>query len=210
MSRNDPTTVEGNEFEMVLGNKQLLSVFFIVVVLLAVFFTMGYVVGRNSAPVDATAKGTETPYERQNAPSAVPSGVGSAAKRVAETPVSIGGEQPAAAVPAQTTESAPATATQVTQPAASAPKPIEIPPVTVSQPQPGQTYVQVTAVGKAEADVLAEVLARKGFRTLVAPGPNEKLFRVLAGPAKDINEVTKLKADLEAATGLKNTFVRKY
>jgi flagellar biosynthesis GTPase FlhF len=39
---------EVGEFELVLGNKQLLSVFFIVVVLLGVFFTMGYIVGRNS------------------------------------------------------------------------------------------------------------------------------------------------------------------
>jgi cell division septation protein DedD len=205
MSRNDPTTVEGSEFEMVLGNKQLLSVFFIVVVLLAVFFTMGYVVGRNSAPVDAAGKRAETPYERQNAPSAVPSGSGAA--RRAETPVSIGETQ----APAGTSqaENASASATQA-QSAAATPKPIEIPPVTVSQPQAGQTYVQVTAVGKAEADVLAEVLARNGFRTLVAPGPSDKLFRVLAGPARDIDELTKLKADLEAATGLKNTFVRKY
>ena len=187
---------------MVLGNKQLLSVFFIVVVLLAVFFTMGYVVGRNSAPVDAAAKRTDTAYERQNAPSAVP------ARPVAETPVSIGEAQPTAAAQ---DENAPAAETGAAQPtAASAPQASENPPVTVTQPQPGQTYIQVTAVGKAEADVLAEVLARKGFRTLVAPGPNDKLFRVLAGPAKDINEVTKLKSDLEAATGLKNTFVRKY
>ena len=41
---------EDGEFELVLGNRQLLSVFFIVVVLLGVFFTMGYIVGRNSAP----------------------------------------------------------------------------------------------------------------------------------------------------------------
>jgi cell division septation protein DedD len=206
MSRNDPSTVEGNEFEMVLGNKQLLSVFFIVVVLLAVFFTMGYVLGRNSAPVDSAGKGTETPYERRNAPSAVPAN-SSAANRVAETPVSIAEAQPTASAQ---NESAPATAAQTIQPAASARQATETAPVTVSQPQPGQTYVQVTAVGKAEADVLAEVLARKGFRTLVAAGPNEKLFRVLVGPAKDINEVAKLKTDLEAATGLKNTFVRKY
>ena len=33
---------------MVLGNRQLLSIFFIVVILLGVFFTMGYVMGRNS------------------------------------------------------------------------------------------------------------------------------------------------------------------
>jgi cell division protein FtsN len=44
---------EDGEFELILGNKQLLSVFFIVVVLLGVFFTMGYIVGRNSAPVGA-------------------------------------------------------------------------------------------------------------------------------------------------------------
>ena len=44
-----PTNEEG-EFELVLGNKQLLSVFFIVVVLLGVFFTMGYIVGRNMSP----------------------------------------------------------------------------------------------------------------------------------------------------------------
>ena len=43
MPRND----EG-EFELILGNKQLLSVFFIVIILLGVFFTMGYIVGRNS------------------------------------------------------------------------------------------------------------------------------------------------------------------
>jgi hypothetical protein len=42
---------EDGEFELILGNRQLLSVFFIVVILLGVFFTMGYIVGRNSAPV---------------------------------------------------------------------------------------------------------------------------------------------------------------
>ena len=37
------------EFELVLGNKQLLSGFFIVVLLLAVVFAMGYVVGRGTS-----------------------------------------------------------------------------------------------------------------------------------------------------------------
>ena len=44
-----PTNEEG-EFELVLGNKQLLSVFFLVVLLLAVFFSMGYLAGRYTAP----------------------------------------------------------------------------------------------------------------------------------------------------------------
>ncbi len=37
------------ERELVLGNKQLLSAFFVVVILMCVFFTMGYFVGKNTA-----------------------------------------------------------------------------------------------------------------------------------------------------------------
>ena len=44
---------EDGEFELILGNRQLLSVFFIVVILLGVFFTMGYIVGRNSGTTTA-------------------------------------------------------------------------------------------------------------------------------------------------------------
>src|SRR5690349_15060184 len=43
------------EYELVLGNRQLLSAFFIIVILFGVFFTMGYVVGRNSAPASAAS-----------------------------------------------------------------------------------------------------------------------------------------------------------
>ena len=42
------------EYELVLGNRQLLSAFFIVVILFALFFTMGYIVGRNSAPISTS------------------------------------------------------------------------------------------------------------------------------------------------------------
>ena len=54
MARN-----EDGELELVLGNTQLLSFFFIVVGLLGVFFAMGYLVGRTSAPslvADAKAR----------------------------------------------------------------------------------------------------------------------------------------------------------
>src|SRR6476620_6271456 len=39
---------ETGEFELTIGNRQLLSGFFIVVLLFAVAFAMGYVVGQNS------------------------------------------------------------------------------------------------------------------------------------------------------------------
>ncbi len=50
---------EDGEFELILGNRQLLSVFFIVVVLLGVFFTMGYIVGKNSTAPENYAKQRE-------------------------------------------------------------------------------------------------------------------------------------------------------
>src|SRR5205085_9775332 len=52
-----PSNDDG-EFELILGNKQLLSVFFIVIILLGVFFTMGYIVGRNSGPPDTAKRST--------------------------------------------------------------------------------------------------------------------------------------------------------
>lgn len=51
---------EDGEFELILGNRQLLSVFFIVVVLLGVFFTMGYIVGKNAVTgTELAARKTE-------------------------------------------------------------------------------------------------------------------------------------------------------
>jgi len=55
-----PTNEEG-EFELVLGNKQLLSVFFVAVLLLGVFFIMGYIVGRNLSPEPALVAENRTP-----------------------------------------------------------------------------------------------------------------------------------------------------
>ncbi len=56
MPKND----EG-EFELVLGNRQLISVFLIVVILLGVFFSMGYIVGRNSSPGASETARNEKP-----------------------------------------------------------------------------------------------------------------------------------------------------
>src|SRR5579872_5618075 len=52
---------EDGEFELILGNRQLLSVFFIVVILLGVFFTMGYIVGRNTGSATAEVAANTNP-----------------------------------------------------------------------------------------------------------------------------------------------------
>ena len=44
-------TQTDGEKELVLGNKQLISLFFVVVALCGVFFAMGYMIGRNTSKV---------------------------------------------------------------------------------------------------------------------------------------------------------------
>src|SRR3954468_23604648 len=52
---------ETGEFELIVGNRQLLSGFFIVVLLFAVAFALGYVVGQNTQrPVRMAEGGTPT------------------------------------------------------------------------------------------------------------------------------------------------------
>jgi len=201
MPRNDD-----GESEYILGNKQLLSVFFIVIILMGVFFTIGYIVGRNSgpsetakhaAPTDA-ATPPRTDAQSAMAPAATPAAV-------TPTPTVV---EPVAQKPTETA-AAPPRVVETPKPAAK--DPIEVSAVTasISQPIPGQVYVQVMAVAKPEAEVLAEVLAKKGFKAMVSPGPNEKIFRVLVGPAKDMADAGKIKGDLEQA-GFKLAIVKKF
>jgi len=205
-----PRNEEG-EFILELGHRQLLSVFFIVVILLGVSFTMGYIVGRNSAPVVATV----IPSERQAAepPSgAVTSAVGQPAAAT-EPPLAPGqvlvnqtAPSTTATVPAQppakVVEPAAPAAQVAARPAPTTAAPVVAP---VKEPaaaaaQPGQTYLQVVAVKKPDAEMIAGILRKKGFlHAIVVPGPNETIFRVLVGPLQDAAAISKTKMDLEAA-----------
>ena len=190
---------EDGEFEVVLGNRQLLSVFFIVVILFGVFFTMGYIVGRNSAPAVAAipaATRTEVAEARQPAaPAAAPA-------PVSQPPVAA--TRPAAEATAPVTRTQPV---QETPPAAEKPKPQpeppkrEPPPPKVAadpEPGPGRLYLQVAAVGRPEAEVEVNTLKKRGFPAHVGPGPREGIFRVLVGPYKTSADAARIKGELEA------------
>src|ERR1700674_4092780 len=99
MAKND----EG-EFELVLGNRQLLSGFFIIVVLFGLFFTMGYIVGRHSFPAPVSSAST---VSQEPAPSSNPSA--GPAPGQAEVVV----EQPKTESPEPVTGTRPATAPAV-------------------------------------------------------------------------------------------------
>jgi cell division protein FtsN len=196
MARN----VDG-EFEVLLGNKQLLSIFFIVVVLLGVFFTMGYVLGRHSVSGVASA---QLP-SKIAAPPQSSSFAGTPPPEPAQQ--SATGAAPAEEEPPARTGTQP----QQQMPSAEPPKPAVAarPAARVSQePAAGQVFLQATAAKRPDAELVASVLKQKGFTVVLAPGPTEAVFRVLVGPLADSDAVTKARAGLEAA-GFK-PFLRKY
>ena len=201
---------ENGEYELVLGNKQLLSAFFILVILFSVFFAMGFIVGKNSGR--ETRAGVVTGVESTPPLPGLPSEGATSSERAApsgETKPST--EQPAAGAVTSTAapaETAPAAGAKV-EPAAqaeaetppvvsSAPRGESRAPTGVIQPSAGQVYLQVAATTLNEAQVFTSLLRKRGFPGNVAAVPdNPKLFRVLVGPLSDAADVSRTKSALK-------------
>jgi cell division septation protein DedD len=193
---------EDGEFELVLGNRQLLSVFFIVVILVGVFFTMGYIVGRNAAPGEPRKADKPLASDAARPSAAAPATV---TPPVREPKPEIK-EPSAATIAAKRPEPAPAPKNE----AEKSSEPAEAAAPVPEEPSSGQTYLQVVAVERAEAEIFVDVLGKKGFHAIFAPVPEKPgTFRVLVGPYKDAAAIGQARTDLEKA-GFKNTFVRKY
>jgi hypothetical protein len=212
LSRND----EG-EFELVLGNRQLISVFLIVVILLGVFFSMGYIVGRNSTPgiTEVAARSgpaksaTERPVESTPPASSEPAPAPAPAetKPAKAEPVTTHPVQPAEAADATPAPSKPAPIAPAKEKKSPAPPPSERASVT-GEPPTGD-YWQVVATTRPDAEIVSEALTKKGFHALVAPAPKEGYFRVLVGPLKDSSTQAETRTNLESA-GFRNPIMRKY
>jgi hypothetical protein len=217
---------EDGEFELVLGNKQLFSVFFIVVVLLGVCFLMGYVVGKNSAPVLNAAiapagdreplvipTATEPPVTKAKEPAAVEAPV--AAKRTApQAPPNALTEKEAQVA------SAPPPQAEAVKPAAPPPPAPEKQAKTVlpafqpekaaksnskqapigSQPLPGRVYLQLSATDRDSAEGMADLLRSKSFSAIAAQIPERpELYRVLVGPLNE-GDIAKTRTNLKASS----------
>jgi hypothetical protein len=195
---------ETGEFELVLGNKQLLSGFAVVVILFGVFFAMGYVVGRSSAPAGrGTTADTQTPATTATANQPDPA---RAQTTPPPSPAPVAGSEPAAAPPAQqpapVADSTPAPATQAQRPP-EPPKPAEkpaeaaAPAVQASDSLQSGLYLQVIATIRSDAEVISKSLQDRKFATVITPSVKEGRFRVLVGPYKDATALGGAKTELE-------------
>ncbi len=81
-------------------------------------------------------------------------------------------------------------------------------PPLFAEPETGKVYIQIGAVEKGMATILAEGLRSHGFDAFVSAGPSERIFRVLIGPLPDPDSFRQAKAAVDAIDLA--TFVRKY
>lgn len=159
---------EDGEYELVLGNRQLLSVFFIVVVLLGVGFTMGYILGKNAAPGMSAIK---------NAPSTA------ILPMVVDSPRAD--PAPRAAVEERLEKLKAATATGDGS-------------LHKGTPSKGMTFVQVLASTREDAEMTGRQLQKHELPVWIAPGDSDGRFRVLVGPIPDAADLARAKAKIES------------
>lgn len=182
-----------SKFELVLGTGPLLSWLFILLMLFAVFFVTGYKVGRNATPPAELAanrdqNGIAAPTNTRPQPASGTAPAGQDSPGAAAEPPKHGAGATTATEPQSTTQRAlPAeTKTEAAPPAAAPP----------AHPTSEGSYLQ-TYSGKQEvAETIANTFKKKGFPTVLSPGPQGKT-RVLVGPYPDLDNLGQAKADLE-------------
>jgi hypothetical protein len=198
---------EDGEVELILGNGQLLGVFFIVVILLALFFGMGYVMGRNSGSATsvevASVRKPEVKPPVVDSPAPKPDD----ADKAPGSPSSPGSVSPAdAAVTEKAQEPA---KQQKTSPADAKSPHTSITPLV--EDSPTGTFLQLAATTRREAELEVDVLRKKSFRATAMEVPEKPgTFRVLVGPLAD-GGVNKAREELQGA-GFpgKSAIVRKF
>jgi cell division septation protein DedD len=150
------------EFEFVLGRRQVASLLFVSSIVLMICIAASYVAGKSMSPRTVAA---------------------------ASAPVVVREPDPPPIVMNQE------------------PVPVQAPPV-FATPKAGSVYIQMGAVEKGVAVIFAEGLRSHGLASFVAPGPSEKIFRVLIGPLPDPAAYTRAK-EIVDQIGL-STFARRF
>jgi len=160
----------------------MLLLFFGLVALCAVFFAMGFSLGRNSVLKTPLAEVSSALPISSTGPR--PSAVKTAPEETAAT-TPAPANQDASPVPSQTASAGTETASQ-TPAASSAPAPVT-----------NGYYVQVAAVSKQEdADALVDALKRKQYPAFAASTASDKLFHVQIGPYAEIKDAEAMRIKL--------------
>jgi DedD protein len=184
---------ESQDTEITLGTGKMLALFFGLVALCAVFFGIGFSLGKNSA--QSTTTGDLLPATASPGgvrPSAVKATGGSASYD--SSSYQAAGQKPASAQPV-TNESV-----GNSSDASASPSDSKTPADPNAAPPLNGYYVQVAAVSKREdAEALVEALKKKQYSAFAANTSTDKLFHVQVGPFADIKDAEGTRAKLVGA-----------
>ena len=177
MSTNEDT-------EITLGTGKMLGLFFGLVILCAIFFGMGYTMGRSAVksasellPSPSTSSGTR-PISGKPSGTPAPAPEAPVVQQLQQQNSAANASNPAFGAP----QSAPTPASATDQAAA--------------QSTAGY-FVQVAAVSKQEdAEALVESLKGRQYSALIANSPSDKLFHVQVGPFTDIKDAEATRSKL--------------
>jgi DedD protein len=185
--------------EITLGTAKLLGLFFGLVIVCALFFSLGYTLGRKSEPALITSAATTPLASNAKSPTApstqaAPSMTFYKAVEQKDANAQLTPASPDAAAPA----SAPADKNGTgTDSASQSTEAKGLPdPTTISA---SAYFVQVAAVSKQEdADALVDALKQKQYPAFVAAANNasDKLFRVQVGPFNEIKDAEAMRGRL--------------
>lgn len=163
--------------EITLGTGKLLVLFFGLVAICALFFALGYSLGRKSEPALASAAAPVMPPTSANTSKA--SGGSAAPPMTFYKAVEQKEASSDLTPPADTKTDATAAASSATP--ATTPQSTAVDPNTTLPATP--YFVQVAAVSKEEdAQALVDALKKKDYPAFVAAQTSDKLFRVQLGP----------------------------
>jgi cell division septation protein DedD len=169
VAEDDPAPEEApEEFEIVLGRRQVASVLFVASVVVVVFSAASYLAGRALTP-----------------------------KPVAPAPVTAAIPEPTV-VPVLDATVVKAADAPAVVPESNIALPKSGPEAALfANPAPGAVYLQMGAVEKGVAVIMIEGLRKRGFVAFAAPGPNDVSFRVLIGPLPDADAFRRAKDQVD-------------
>jgi cell division septation protein DedD len=198
--------------EITLGTAKLLGLFFGLVVICAVFFALGYALGRKSdggvvasstSPPPATTSSSAKPATSNEAAPAM--SFYKAVEQNDANPQLTPAAENAGTTPTGETTAAPSASASSTPSSATAAASTPSAPGSASTNLPGAIsvptsayFVQVAAVSKEDdAQALVDALKKKNYPAFVAASSSgDKLFHVQVGPFSDIRDAESMRSRL--------------
>ena len=181
---------DDSDFEVVVGYKLLLSIFFLMVFLFGLFFSFGYSVGYDRGEADrqdavATVQPMEQSGDSVRLPDALLKDVPDVPAQPAAVPgaqAAAGEEEPAGQAASSTNPASAGTGGAREPDAATSsekPRPFPESPAAVAR----SIHLQVAALRvRSDAEMLAGKLKAKGYRATVFEQGSDEWHRVLVGP----------------------------